>query len=158
MSAASRVRSSQNTHRAGRARLPSRRLGSVGLAEVDRAKTYVDLSLVDEAGDDGVARGHEAALSALRAAWATDNWTLRRISLRTMPATHPLSAPAGMDRVPRPGLVHHATSSPSLGGQRRKEAKTCVSAMVELGCGGAQRQKSEASLMCEMMHIELELY
>ena len=116
------------------------------------------MGLVDEASDDGVARGHEAALSAIRAAWATDNWTLRRISLRTKPATHPLSAPAGMDRVPRPGLVHHATSSPSLDGQRRNEARTHVSAMVEFDCGGAQRQKSEASLMWETIHIELELY
>jgi hypothetical protein len=37
---------------------------------------------------------------------------------------------AGMMRVPRPGFVHQATSSPS------------VSAMVESGFGGAQRQKS----------------
>ena len=42
----------------------------------------------------------------------------------------PVRALGGMMRVPRPGLVHHATSSPS------------VSAMVESGLGGAQRQKS----------------
>ena len=42
----------------------------------------------------------------------------------------PVRALGGMMRVPRPGLVHHATSLPS------------VSAMVESGLGGAQRQKS----------------
>ena len=35
-----------------------------------------------------------------------------------------------MTRVPRPGLVHHATDSPS------------VSPIRELGSGGPQRQKS----------------
>ena len=42
----------------------------------------------------------------------------------------PVRAFGGMIRVPRPGLVHQATSSPS------------VSAMIELGFAGAQRQKS----------------
>lgn len=46
----------------------------------------------------------------------------------------PVRAPGGIRRVPRPGLVHQATSSPS------------VSAMRELGLDGAQRQKSSSLL------------
>ena len=43
----------------------------------------------------------------------------------------PVRAVEGIMRVPRPGLVHHATSSPS------------VSAIVESGFGGPQIQKSD---------------
>jgi hypothetical protein len=42
----------------------------------------------------------------------------------------PVRALGGMMRVPRPGFVHHATSSPS------------VSAIMEFGFAGAHRQKS----------------
>ena len=33
-----------------------------------------------------------------------------------------------------------------------------MSPIVELDLGGAQRHQSETSLMCEVMHSELELY
>lgn len=55
----------------------------------------------------------------------------------------PVMAPAGMIRVPRPFLVHQATSSPS------------VSPMVESGLGGAQRHQSSRWLTKAVWQREL---
>ena len=82
----------------------------------------VDLGLVNEADDLDVGRrAHE--LHAGEGTLGNETRAWGEVRIRTCEKR--------AEALPRPGFVHHATSSPS------------VSAIMEFGSDGAQRQKSE---------------